>query len=89
VTLDPYSDTDSLAVPKKWGERNNRTLNLKFVIRNFFYFSNKNSIYDAFKIIENRTCTIRAQNFVGRVTITEQLIPQPDSVDVFIRVLDT
>lgn len=93
VTLDPFgfSDSDSTAVPKNWGERTGNKFHLKtkkFAIRNFLLFK-ENSIYDAFKIKETERI-IRAQNFVGRVTITERLTsPQSDSVDVTVRVLDT
>ena len=93
VTLDPfgYSDSDSTAQPKNWGERTGNTIHLKtkkFAIRNFLLFK-ENSVYDVYKIKETERI-IRAQNFVNRVTITEELInPQSDSVDVFIRVLDT
>jgi hypothetical protein len=93
VTLDPfgYSDTDTTALPKNWGERTGNRFHLKtkkFAIRNFLLFK-ENSIYDVFKIKETERI-IRAQNFVNRVTITEKLTsPESDSVDVSIRVLDS
>ena len=93
VTLDPFgfSDSDSTALPKNWGERTGNKLHLKtkkFAIRNFLLFK-ENSVYDVFKIKETERI-IRAQNFVNTVTITEKFTsPQADSVDVFIRVLDT
>ena len=93
ITLDPfgYSDTDSTALPKNWGERTGNFIHLKtkkFAIRNFLLFK-ENSVYDEFKITETERI-IRAQNFVNRVTITEELIsPKSDSVDVYVRVLDT
>ncbi|MDG2433851.1 hypothetical protein, partial [Flavobacterium sp.] len=93
VTLDPfgYSDSDSTAGPRNWGERTGNKFHLKtkvFAIRNFLLFK-ENSVYDLFKIKETERI-IRAQNFVNRVTITEKLVaPESDSVDVFIRVLDT
>lgn len=93
VTLDPfgYSDIDSTALPKNWGERTGNKFHLKtkkFAIRNFLLFK-ENSVYDVFKIKETERI-IRAQNFVNTVTITEKFTsPQADSVDVFIRVLDT
>jgi hypothetical protein len=93
VTLDPfgYSDTDSTMAPKNWGERTGNKFHLKtkkLAIRNFLLFK-ENSIYDVFKIKETERI-IRAQNFVSRVTITEKLAaPESDSIDVYIRVLDT
>jgi outer membrane protein assembly factor BamA len=93
TTLDPFgfSDIDTTATPKNWGERTGNRLHLKtkiFAIRNFLLFK-ENSIYDLFKIKETERI-IRAQNFVNRVSITEKLTaPKSDSVDVFIRVIDT
>lgn len=93
TTLDPFgfSDIDTTAAPKNWGENTGNRIHLKtkiFAIRNFLLFK-ENSVYDVFKIKETERI-IRAQNFVNRVSITEKLIaPESDSVDVFIRVIDT
>lgn len=93
TTQDPFgfSDTDTTSIPKNWGERTGNRLHLKtkiFAIRNFLLFK-ENSRYDLFKIKETERI-IRAQNFVNRVLITEKLTAQKsDSVDVFIRVIDT
>lgn len=93
VTLDPfgYSDTDTTAQPSNWSLRTGNRLHLKtkeFAIKNLLLFK-KNSPYNSFSIKESERI-IRSQRFVNRVTISEELISNSsDSVDVYIRVLDS
>lgn len=93
VTLDPfgYSDKDTLQTPSKWSERAGNTLHLKtkeFAVKNALLFK-KNKPYDAFEIQESERI-LRAQRFVNRVSITERLVGKGnDSVDVYVRVLDS
>ena len=93
VTLDPfgYSDSDTTAYPRNWSERTGNRLHLKtkeFAIKNLLLFK-KNSPYNSF-IMQESERIIRSQRFVNRVTITEELISKKsDSVDVYIRVLDS
>lgn len=93
VTLDPFgnSDSDTTVHPRNWSERTGNRLHLKtkeFAIRNLLLFK-KNSPYNSF-IIQESERIIRSQRFVNRVTISEELINKnSDSVDVYIRVLDS
>ncbi len=93
TTLDPfgYSDEDTTIVPKKWIEKTGNKLHLKskeFAIRNYLLFK-KNSLYEIQKIRESERL-IRSQNFANSVSITEKLTaPASDSVDIYIRVLDS
>lgn len=93
VTLDPfgYSDSDTAIHPKKWSERTGNRLHLKskeFAIRNLLLFK-KNNNYNLFLIKETERI-IRTQRFVNSVTITEKFSSKKkDSVDIFIRVLDS
>ncbi len=93
VTLDPFgfSDKDTTKKPVNWGEITGNHLHLKtkaFTIRNLLFFK-KNIPYNSFLIKESERI-IRAQNFIREVTITEKLSgPKSDSVDVFIRTLDS
>ncbi|WP_198554618.1 hypothetical protein [Flavobacterium sp. ALD4] len=93
VTLDPfgYSDVDTTVSPKNWGERTGNRLHLKskqLAIKNLLLFK-KNTPYNDFSIKESERI-IRLQKFVNRVTITVGLPEaKSDSVDVYIRVLDS
>ncbi|MCW2118460.1 hypothetical protein [Flavobacterium sp. 7A] len=91
TTLDPfgYSDSDTLRKPTKWEERIGNDLHLKskkFAIQNVLLFK-KNMPYNDMVIYESERL-IRAQRFANRVTITEKNIGK-DSVDVYVRVLDS
>lgn len=93
VTLDPfgYSDSDSLKEPKKWAERTGNRLHLKskkIAIQNLFLFK-KNKPFNAM-VIQETERIIRSQRFVNQVSITEKLTStKSDSVDVYVRVLDS
>jgi hypothetical protein len=93
ITLDPfgYSDTDTIRKPGNWGERAGNRLHLKtkkLAIKNLLLFK-KNSHYDLLKIEESERI-IRAQKFVNRVSIAEELVSEKsDSIDINIRVLDS
>ena len=93
VTLDPfgYSDSDSTKKPVNWGERTGNRLHLKtkeFAIKNLILFK-KGSPYNLFSIKESERI-MRSQRFVNSVSITEELVSKKsDSVDIYIRVLDS
>lgn len=93
TTLDPfgYSDIDTTKIPRNWTERTGNRLHLKskkLAIKNFLMFK-KNTPYNLLTIKESERI-LRSQNFVNRVTISEKLTaPKSDSVDVYIRVLDS
>jgi hypothetical protein len=93
ITLDPFgfSDTDTIREPGNWGERTGNRLHLKtkkLAIRNLLLFK-KNRPYNLLKIEESERI-IRAQKFVNRVSITEELVnTKSDSIDINIRVLDS
>jgi hypothetical protein len=93
ITLDPfgYSDTDTISKPGNWAERTGNRLHLKtkkIAIKNLLLFK-KNTPYNLLKIEESERI-IRAQKFVTRVSITEQLVSvKSDSIDINIRVLDS
>jgi hypothetical protein len=93
TTLDPFgfSDIDTTITPQRWIEKTGNRLHLKskqFAIKNYLLF-NKNSPYNLFSIKESERI-IRSQNFVNSVNITEKLTSsKSDSVDVYIRVLDS
>lgn len=93
VTLDPfgYSDSDTTKLPDQWSEKTGNWMHLKskrIAIKNVLLFS-KNKPYSLLEIRESERL-LRSQNFINRVTITEKLVsPKSDSVDVFVRVLDS
>ncbi|NGY38842.1 hypothetical protein FQU23_015160 [Flavobacterium sp. XN-5] len=93
ITLDPfgYSVTDTLANPKNWAERTGNRLHLKsknLAITNLLLFK-KNTPYNDLLISESERI-IRSQKFVSRVVIgVTPPAAKSDSVDVFIRVLDS
>jgi hypothetical protein len=93
VTLDPfgYSDIDTTVNPKNWAERTGNRLHLKtkkLAIKNLLLFK-KNRPYTDLSIKESERI-IRQQKFVNSVTITVALPEEKsDSVDVYIRVLDS
>jgi len=93
TTLDPfgYSDIDTTITPRSWLERTGNKLHLKskkVAIKNFLLFK-KNKPYSLQKIKESERL-IRSQDFATSVNITERLTePESDSVDVYVRVLDS
>lgn len=93
VTLDPFgqSETDTTRAPKHWAEKTGNWIHLKsknIAIKNILLFS-RNKPYNLFEIRESERL-LRSQNFINRVSITEKLTaPESDSVDVYIRVLDS
>jgi hypothetical protein len=92
VTLDPfgYSDIDTTVNPKNWAERTGNRLHLKtkkLAIKPIAF--QKNKPYTDLSIKESERI-IRQQKFVNSVTITVALPEEKsDSVDVYIRVLDS
>ncbi|MDO9274837.1 MAG: hypothetical protein Q7T92_04710 [Lutibacter sp.] len=92
-TLDPFgfSVSDTTKSPRNWGERSGNRLHMttrKLAIKNLLLF-NKNKPVDTLLLRESERL-IRHQRYVRDVKITVEPIAQnPDSVDVYIRVLDT
>lgn len=93
VTLDPfgYSEIDSTKKPRNWLEKNGNSIHIKtkgITIR-YVLLIKKNEPLDSLLVKESMRL-IRSQSYISRAAITTQLIAEnADSVDVFIRVLDT
>lgn len=93
TTLDPfgYSEIDSTKSPKNWNKKTGNRLHIKtqrLAIKNLLLFK-KNKPLDSLLIKESERL-IRKQNYINRVAISPKLIANnPDSVDVYIRVLDS
>lgn len=92
-TLDPfgYSVLDSTKKPRNWGEKSGNRLHIttrKLAIKNLLLFR-RNKPVDTLLVRESERL-IRQQRYVRDVKITIEPISQSaDSVDVYIRVLDT
>jgi hypothetical protein len=93
VTLDPfgYSEIDSTRKPRNWVEKNGNSVHIKtqkLAIRNLLLIR-ENKPLDSL-LVKESVRLIRAQSYINRVAIMTQLVAKNgDSVDVFIRVLDT
>lgn len=93
VTLDPfdYSETDTTAYPKRFISKAGNVLHLKskkLTIRNLLLFR-KNKPFDSLLVKESERL-IRTQRFIRGVQTTVKLTTKKsDSVDVYIRVLDS
>jgi hypothetical protein len=93
VTLDPfgYSEIDTTKKPKNWAERTGNRIHIKtnrLAIRNLLLIK-KNKPLDSLLVKESERL-IRTQRYISRVDVTPQLIKNnKDSVDIYIRVLDT
>lgn len=93
TTLDPfgYSETDSTAQPKKYIARAGNSLHLKtrnWTVRNILLLK-ENTRLDSLLVKESERL-IRSQGYVRAVKITTELLSEyPDSVDVYVRVLDS
>jgi len=91
--LDPfgYSVSDTTEKAKNWSERFGNQVHIKtrqLAVKNFLLFR-RNKPLDPLALRESERL-IRQQRFVREVQITTVPIPQnPDSVDVYIRVLDS
>ena len=92
-TLDPfgYSDTDSNREPKNWAEKTGNRIHLKtkkLAIRNLLLFR-ENKPLDSLLINESARL-IRSQKYIRSVRIDLKLSEKnSDSVDVFIRAIDS
>src|SRR5690606_26451392 len=91
VTLDPFgfSASDTTRIPDSWLEKAGNAVHVKtkqFTIRNLLLFK-KNQPLDSLLVRESERL-IRSQGYVRQVTITPQPLSE-DSVDVYIRVLDS
>ncbi|MFV8269941.1 hypothetical protein ACNQGP_08385 [Flavobacterium sp. GT2N3] len=93
VTLDPfgYSEIDTTKKPKNWAERTGNRIHIKtnrLAIKNLLLIK-KNKPLDSLLVKESERL-IRTQRYISRVDVTPQLIKNnKDSVDIYIRVLDT
>lgn len=93
VTLDPfgYSEIDSTTKPRNWVEKNGNRIHIKtkkLAIQNVLLIR-ENKPLDSLLVVESMRL-IRTQSYINRVAISTELIEKNgDSVDVFIRVLDT
>ncbi|HEX8577295.1 MAG TPA: hypothetical protein VF677_13455 [Flavobacterium sp.] len=93
ITLDPfgYSETDTTRKPKNWGERFGNRIHIKssqWAIRNYLLLK-RNKPLDSLLVKESERL-IRAERFANRVFITAlPASKNSDSVDVFVRVLDS
>jgi hypothetical protein len=91
TTLDPfgYSDIDSTRVPKNFMDRTGNSLHLKtknIAIRNLLLIK-KNKPLDSLLVRESERL-VRSQRYIRSITSHIKLVSQ-DSVDVYIRVLDS
>lgn len=91
VTLDPfgYSETDTLKKPKRKNDRLGNALHYKtrdFAINNLLLYK-KNDFLDSLLVKESERL-IRGQRYVRSVS-TQMVKVHADSVDVYIRVLDS
>lgn len=93
VTLDPfgYSEIDTTQKPRNWGEKTGNRIHIKtnrLAIRNLLLLR-KNKPLDPLLVKESERL-IRTQRYISRVNITLELTREnSDSVDVYIRVLDS
>lgn len=93
VTMDPFeqSEIDTTKMPTNWIEKSGNKTPIKtkpFVIRNLLLIK-KDTPLDSLLVKESERL-IRAQRFINKVNImTEFTTANTDSVDVFVRVLDT
>lgn len=93
VTLDPfgYSEIDSTKKPRSWVEKNGNRIHIKtkkLAIQNVLLIR-ENTLLDSLLVKESMRL-IRAQSYINRVAIATELVEKSvDSVDIFIRVLDT
>lgn len=92
-TLDPFgfSVTDTTRKPSKWLEKSGNSLHIKTIklaIKNLLQIK-KNTTFDSILVRESARL-IRSQSYISRVSINAKLVGEGiDSVDVFIRTLDT
>ncbi|MFZ3274437.1 MAG: hypothetical protein WA143_09215 [Lutibacter sp.] len=92
-TLDPFgfSVSDTTKMARNWGEKSGNRLHIttrKLAIKNLLLFR-RNKPVDTLLVLESERL-IRQQRYVRDVKITMEPISQSaDSVDVYIRVLDT
>ena len=93
VTLDPfgYTELDSTMKPRNWVEKKGNSIHIKsqkLTIKNLLLIG-ENKPLDSLLVLESLRL-LRAQNYINRVAIVTQLVSKnADSVDIFIRVLDT
>lgn len=93
TTLDPfgYSVTDTVQKPGSWGEKTGNRIHIKsskLAIKNILLLR-KNTPLDSLLVRESERL-IRTQRFIKSVAITSELTSRnSDSVDVYVRVLDS
>ncbi len=91
-TYDPFgfSLTDSLRKPKNWAERTANNFHVKtrqFAIKNVLLLK-KNEVLDTVLLKESERL-IRFERYVAEVKTIVKIIKNTDSVDVYIKVLDS
>ncbi|WP_291085154.1 hypothetical protein [Flavobacterium sp. BFFFF1] len=91
-TLDPfgYSINDVNRKPKNWAERTGNRIHIKssqLAIRNLLLIK-KNRPLDTLLVRESERL-VRSQRYVNSVIIDAEPTNSPDSVDVYVRVLDS
>lgn len=93
ITLDPfgYSEIDSTKKPRNWLEKSGNSIHVKtkrIAIRNVLLIK-KNKPLDSLLVKESMRL-MRSQNYINRVAIKTELIGKNnDSVDIYLRVLDS
>lgn len=93
TTLDPFgfSEKDSTRVPNNWGEKAGNWLHIKTrdrTVKNLLLFK-KNEVFDSI-VVEESERLVRSQRYVRRVHLQPELVSKTsDSVDIYIRVLDS
>jgi len=93
ITLDPfgYSEIDTIKKPRNWVEKNGNRIHIKtkkLAIQNILLIR-ENKPLDSLLVKESARL-LRKQSFINRVVIWTKLIAKnSDSVDVYVRVLDT
>lgn len=93
ITLDPfgYSEIDSTKKPRNWAVKKGNLMHIKtkkLAIQNILLIR-ENKPLDSLLVKESLRL-IRTQSYINRVSISTQLIAKnADSVDIFIRILDT
>ena len=93
LSLDPfgYSEIDTTKKPRNWGERTGNRIHVKsskIAIKNLLLIK-KNQPLDSLLVRESERL-IRTQRYINRVKITaEPIANNSDSVDVYVRVLDS
>src|SRR5690606_33980786 len=86
-----FSEKDTTRIPKNWGEKAGNWLHIKTLdrtVKNLLLFKN-NEVFDSI-VVEESERLVRGQRYVRRVHLQPELVSETsDSVDIYIRVLDS